>query len=153
MFYGKVYVALRYYSRQLRGAEMRYSATELEGLAVYQTLLHFGHYLYGAKFNVLTDHKPLEALNGGTLTNTRLQAWTLKLQNYDYTIKYRPGRENGAADGLSRQARDDSTDAATEDGAELTVGGYGDKPHKMESKGKQKAKDAREGEARKKEET
>ena len=36
-----------YYSRQLRGAEHRYSATELEALALVETIQHFGYYLYG----------------------------------------------------------------------------------------------------------
>ena len=41
---------------------MRYSATELEALAVCESVKHFSHFLYGATFTVLTDHKPLTAL-------------------------------------------------------------------------------------------
>ncbi len=33
-----------FYSRQLRGPEIRYSATELEGLAVYAAVQHFAHF-------------------------------------------------------------------------------------------------------------
>ena len=34
-----------FYSRQLQGAEVRYSATELEALAVVESIKHFLHYL------------------------------------------------------------------------------------------------------------
>ena len=39
-----------FYSCQLRGAERRYSATELEALAVVETVRHFNHFLYGCSF-------------------------------------------------------------------------------------------------------
>ena len=48
-----------FYSRQLQGAEHRYSATELEGLAVYRSINFFAHYLFGRRFTVITDHKAL----------------------------------------------------------------------------------------------
>ena len=51
-----------FYSRQLRGAETRYSATELEDLAVVSSVQHFVHYLYCCNFVVMTDHRPLTAL-------------------------------------------------------------------------------------------
>ena len=46
-----------FYIRQLWSAEVRYSATELEALAVVESIKHFLHYLYGRKFTVITDHK------------------------------------------------------------------------------------------------
>jgi len=42
--------ATAFYSRQLRGAEKRYSATELEALALVCTVEHFAYYLYGREF-------------------------------------------------------------------------------------------------------
>ena len=41
-----------FYSRQTRGAEQRYSATELEALALVDTAKHFAYYLYGKSFQV-----------------------------------------------------------------------------------------------------
>ena len=35
------------HARQLRGAELNYSATKLEALAVITTVEHFAHYLFG----------------------------------------------------------------------------------------------------------
>ena len=48
-----------YYSRKLNGAEMNYSATDREMLAIVDTLRHFCHMLMGREFKVCTDHKPL----------------------------------------------------------------------------------------------
>jgi len=41
-----------FFSRQLRGAEQRYSATELEALAVVESVTHFAYYLYGHSFKI-----------------------------------------------------------------------------------------------------
>ncbi len=46
-----------FYSRQLKGAESRYSITELENLAILASIQHFLHYLYGHHFVVVTDGK------------------------------------------------------------------------------------------------
>ena len=39
--------AAAFYSRQTRGPEQRYSATELEALALVESIRHFSYYLYG----------------------------------------------------------------------------------------------------------
>ena len=48
-----------YFSRQLQGAQRRYSATELEGLAIFKSVHFFSHFLYGRRFTIVTDHKAL----------------------------------------------------------------------------------------------
>ena len=48
-----------FFSKQLKGAERRYSATELEALAVFRSINFFAHYLYGREFTVYTDHQAL----------------------------------------------------------------------------------------------
>ena len=53
---------MAFFSKQLRCAEKRYSATELEALAVVAAVDHFLPYLYGRSFQVITDHKALEQL-------------------------------------------------------------------------------------------
>ncbi len=45
-----------FFSKQLKGAQSRYSAQELEGLAVYEAVQHFAFYLYRRKFLIVTDH-------------------------------------------------------------------------------------------------
>ena len=61
-----------YFSRQLRGAEHRYSATELKALALTETIRHFSYHLYGQHFTAYTDHRPLEQLTRSTRLNARL---------------------------------------------------------------------------------
>ena len=94
-----------YYSRQLRGAENRYSATELEALALVETVAHFGHYLYGRSFTAFTDHKPLEQLVSSTRLNPRLARLSFKLQHWLISIVYLPGELNTLANALSREER------------------------------------------------
>ena len=99
-----VELPVAFYSKQLQGAEKRYSATELEGLAVFRAVNYFDHFLFGQKFTVYTDHKALVYLLKSKRLNRRLYGWLLKLQEFDMEIIYKPGKENADADALSRQA-------------------------------------------------
>ena len=133
-----------YYSRQLQGAQHRYSATELEGLAVFKAVHYFAHYLYGAKFEVVTDHKALVSLLHSRVLNRRLHGWVLQLLEFDFVVKYRPGVENGDADALSRQAWEsslgstwlderDEEDQGLRAAQSFVVGGdVGTEPHRSE---------------------
>ena len=102
-----------FYSRQTRGAERRYSASELEALAVVESVKHFSSYLYGQEFVVFTDHKPLCSLLTSDHLNSRLKRLSTKLQPWMVRFKYLPGSENTFADALSRQdwRRADSEEA------------------------------------------
>ena len=97
--------AAAYFSRQLRGPEQRYSATELEALAVVESINHFNYYLYGRAFCVFTDHKPLLQLLTSEHLNPRLRRFAYKLQHWLVKIQYLPGIENSLADALSREER------------------------------------------------
>ena len=69
-----------YYSKQLQGAQTRYSATELEGLAIFKSINYFAHFLFCCHFTVVTDHKALVAFLHSRKLNRRLQGWILQLQ-------------------------------------------------------------------------
>ena len=90
-----------FYSRQLKDAETRYSATEIECLAVVEAVRHFEVYLNGRPFRVEMDHKALDI--SSKVLNRRLMRRVLFLQEFPMTIAYRPGTKNTNADGLSRQ--------------------------------------------------
>ena len=58
--------------------------------------------MYGRKFELETDHKPLECIFGRlSKPSARIERWVLRLQGYDYRVVYRPGKAN-IADSLSR---------------------------------------------------
>ena len=83
-----------YYSRQLRGAEARYSATELEALALVETVRHFAYHLYGREFITYTDHRPLEQLLSSNRLNPRLARMAYKLQHWLIKIQRGIGEHN-----------------------------------------------------------
>ncbi len=99
-----------FYSRKLHPAEARYSATEIECLAIVRSIQHIRVNLVGKSFTFETDHKALTHFHSSTHLNGRLTRSALLLQPYNFTTRYRPGRENGNADGLSRQAWDGDQD-------------------------------------------
>ena len=63
-------------------------------------------YVLGRPFTVESDHKPLDMIHqknvASTLPPLRLQQILLKLQRYNLTIRYRPGKEMLLTDALSR---------------------------------------------------
>ena len=77
-----------FFSRQLHGAQTRYSAQELEGLGIFEAVKFFAFYLYGKSFTVLMDHKSLVTLMTAPQYNKRLLNWALKLAEYDFIIEY-----------------------------------------------------------------
>ena len=91
-----------FYSRKLLPRERCYAATELEGLAVVDSILHFDAYLATHPFTLETDHRALLFLNSAKQANGRLARWALKLQPFSFSIKYKPGVEHCNADTLSR---------------------------------------------------
>lgn len=94
---------ISYWSRQLNKAERNYSTVEREALAVVAAVKEFYPYLYGRTFTLFTDHNPLTSLQGLKDTGGRITRWLLFLQQFDMKVLYRPGRNNGNADGLSRR--------------------------------------------------
>ena len=52
-------VPIAFASRTLQGAELDYSTIEKELLAIAFSVKHFRPYLYGRKFTLVTEHRPL----------------------------------------------------------------------------------------------
>ena len=91
-----------FYSRKLQPRERKYSASELEGLAVVSAIMHFDAYLITHPFVLETDHRALLFLNSAKQGNGRLARWALKLQPFSFSIHYKPGSQHVNADSLSR---------------------------------------------------
>ena len=92
-----------YPSRSLTAVEQRYSQTEREALACAWACETFHLYVYGAPFSLVTDHKPQVYIfsNPKAKPPARLERWSLRLQPYNFTIRYEPGKNN-PADYMSR---------------------------------------------------
>uniref|UniRef100_A0A1Y1MIJ6 RNA-directed DNA polymerase n=1 Tax=Photinus pyralis TaxID=7054 RepID=A0A1Y1MIJ6_PHOPY len=93
---------IAYASRTLSGSEKNYSATEKECLAVLFGIQKFRPYVEGTRFKVITDHHSLQWLNSIKDPSGRLARWSMKLQQHDFTVEHRKGKENVVPDALSR---------------------------------------------------
>ncbi|XP_076269006.1 uncharacterized protein LOC143201674 [Rhynchophorus ferrugineus] len=93
---------IAYASRTLSTTECNYSTIEKELLAIVWATKYFRPYLFGRKFSIVTDHKPLQWLFSIKEPNSKLVRWRLKLQEFDFTIHYKKGKQNLNADALSR---------------------------------------------------
>ena len=95
---------IAYFSRALTDTETRYASIEREMLAVVSALERFHQYTFGRFTQVVSDHKPLEMIVKKNLSKApkRLQGMLLRIQKYNYDIKYSPGKTMVLADTLSR---------------------------------------------------
>ena len=94
-----------YGSRALHRHERNYCATRLEMLALVDFIDHFRYYLLGRKFLVRTNHHALRWLMSFRQPEGQVARWLERLQEYDFTIEHRPGRNHANADALSRRPR------------------------------------------------
>ena len=92
------------FSRQLRNAELKYSAFDRELLGVHLAIRHFGFMLEGRQFSVYTDHKPLVHAMAKTaeLWSSRLQRHLSAISEFTTDIRHVSGKNNTVADCLSR---------------------------------------------------
>jgi hypothetical protein len=93
---------ISYASRTLSDSELNYSTIERELLAIVWATKYFRPYLFGRKFKIVTDHKPLQWLMNLKEPNARITRWSIKLSEYTYDVVYKSGKSNTNADALSR---------------------------------------------------
>ena len=93
-----------YISRALTETEQRYAQIEKEMLAIVYSLEKLNQYVFGRHVKIQSDHKPLEAILRKPLASAprRLQGMMMRLQKYDFEVRYQQGTRMHIADTLSR---------------------------------------------------
>jgi hypothetical protein len=88
--------------KNLSTAEINYTTTEREGLAMVYALQKFCHYLLAGHFKVFMDQSTLKYLVNKPFFWGRICIWLLLVQEYDFEIVVKPRRMNEGPDHLSR---------------------------------------------------
>ena len=93
-----------YASRALTSAEKNYQNLEREAQAAVWGMEKFHYFLYGRKFILQTDQKPLVSIFRKHMIDVspRIQRITIRAWQYDFVPQHIPGRINVIADSLSR---------------------------------------------------
>ncbi|KAG2880403.1 hypothetical protein PC114_g22100 [Phytophthora cactorum] len=91
-------------SRQLKAAEKNYPVHDKELLAMKYALVKFRVYLLGSKpFVIYTDHASLRTAAQSPRLSQRMARWFSFFAEYNFEVKYKPGRLNVVVDALSRR--------------------------------------------------
>jgi len=95
---------ISYVSKKLSKSQVNYCTTKRELLAVVLFTKHFSHYLLGReKFLLRTDHSSIRWLCNFKGDEGMLARWISQLQQYNFEIQHRAGKDHGNADGMSRR--------------------------------------------------
>ncbi|QRV99033.1 Retrotransposable element Tf2 protein [Ceratobasidium sp. AG-Ba] len=92
-------------SKAMTPAERNYDIYHKELLAIVKALKEWRHLLEGTALpvQIITDHKNLEPFKASKDLRGRLARWAGFLSEFNFQLKYRPGKTNGKADILSRK--------------------------------------------------
>ena len=109
--HGNEWRPVAFWNRKLKDPETRYSATDLEWLAVVEAVTKvWYHFLEDLSFTLRSDHQALakKLLKSAhdPLISARQARWIEKLMPFALTFEYVKGVENVVADVLSRHPGD-----------------------------------------------
>ena len=104
-------------SRSLTETEKRYSQIEREMLGIVFGLTKFKSYLFGTKFSLMTDHKPIVQLFSKPIDSlsNRLQRWLVAIQHFACDVCHIKGTDNVLADALSRNPMPNKVQSVAEE--------------------------------------
>lgn len=113
-------------SKKTSDAEARYHSSKLELMCIVWAVQKLRQFLLGISFVVYTDCQALVYLNSFRGTNSQIARWHDVLQDFDFSVKYRPGIRMGHVDALSRApvedvGRDKVTECMVEDDRSVFV--------------------------------
>ncbi|KAE9292797.1 hypothetical protein PF008_g24972 [Phytophthora fragariae] len=91
-------------SRQLKAAEKNYPVHDKELLAMKYALVKFRVHLLGQQpFVIYTDHASLRTATSSPHLSQRMARWLSFFTEYNFTVEYKPGKQNVLADAVSRR--------------------------------------------------
>ncbi|GMF31646.1 unnamed protein product [Phytophthora fragariaefolia] len=91
-------------SRQLKAAEKNYTVHDKELLVMKCALVKFRVHMIGQKpFVIYTDHASLRTATSSPHLSQRMAQWLSFFTEYNFTVEYKPGKQNVLADALSRR--------------------------------------------------
>ena len=88
---------IQYLSHQLNAGQQKWPTIEQEAYAIVYAINKLRHLLYGSKFVIHCDHKPLKTLFTSEMKNARVQRWAISLSEYGGDITYQTGKTQKAA--------------------------------------------------------
>ena len=91
-----------YFSKRLGPRQKKQSVIYKECLAIKEAISFWKYWLIGRNFQVISDHRPLEEMRVKARTDEPLGDLMFYLSQFDFKIKYAPGKTNIEADSLSR---------------------------------------------------
>ncbi|XP_042968946.1 uncharacterized protein LOC122301604 [Carya illinoinensis] len=94
---------IAYESRKLNETERRYTVQEKEMTAIIHCLRVWRHYLLGSRFVVKTDNIATSYFQSQKKLSPKQARWQDFLAEFDFVLKYKPGKANLVADALSRK--------------------------------------------------
>ena len=97
-------------SRKLTDTQKAWATIEKEAYVALWSLQKYRGWTFGAVVTVHSDHNPLTYLTDSAPKSAKLMRWALALQEFNVTFKFKPGKNNVAADCLSRLGPDCSED-------------------------------------------
>lgn len=92
---------INYFSKKTIPAEAKYTSYELEVLAIVKALKRFRIYLLGFAFTIVTDCRAFTLTMNKKDLCVRVARWALLLEEFNYRIEHRPGRNMAHVDALS----------------------------------------------------
>ena len=97
-----------FFSRTLNSHEVKHHPVEKEAAAIVESIRAWRHFLLGRNFTVITDQKSVgymyDRKRRSKIKNDKIARWRVELSQYQYNVKYRPGKDNVVADTFSRIA-------------------------------------------------
>ena len=105
------YKTIFFCSMTFSKSQLNYSTIEKELTALRWAVKNLRSFLFGVPFIIYTDHRPLVYLHNSSHHKSRLARTLDDLLDYDFEIRYKPGKENIAADYLSRLSSPEPIDS------------------------------------------